>query len=62
MVRNAVSPNLINFINNVSDDAGWIHRKRNAYNHASMTNGKMFSFEDVNKLGEKIERIIKVTR
>ena len=54
--------NVQDFISMMSDDAIWIHNKRNSYNHASMTNSKMFTTDDVNKLGDKIRRILTIFR
>ena len=54
--------NVQDFITMMSDDAIWIHNKRNSYNHASMTNSKMFTTDDVNKLGDKIRRILTIFR
>ena len=50
------------FVSLMSIDAKWIHNKRNSYNHASMTNDKMFTTEDVKILGEKIQRILTILR
>lgn len=55
-------PSVQEFISLMSYDARWIHDKRNSYNHASMTNDKMFTAEDVKTLGEKIQRILTVIR
>lgn len=50
------------FVSLMSIDARWIHNKRNSYNHASMTNDKLFTTEDVKILGEKLRRILTVLR
>ena len=50
------------FVSLMSIDAKWIHNKRNSYNHASMTNDKLFTAEDVKILGEKIQRILTILR
>ena len=50
------------FVSLMSIDAKWIHNKRNSYNHASMTNDKMFTTEDVKILGGKIQRILTILR
>lgn len=62
-VKNAESYQSVqDFISLMSIDARWIHNKRNSYNHASMTNDKMFSIEDVKTLGEKIQLILTILR
>lgn len=50
------------FVSLMSIDARWIHNKRNSYNHASMTNDKLFTTEDVRILGEKIRRVLTILR
>lgn len=51
-----------NFISQMQRDAIWIHNKRNSYNHASMTNNKMFTTDDVKLLGDKIRRVLNIFR
>lgn len=50
------------FVSLMSNDARWIHNKRNSYNHASMTNDKLFTTEDVRILGEKIRRVLTILK
>ena len=60
-----LDPFVQDFINQTRWDAEWIHNKcRNKYNHASMIQGKegMLTPEDINKLGQIIQRIIKRIR
>lgn len=61
-VQSALYPDTIEFIEVFSDYADWIHRKRNAYNHASMTNGRMISPNDIERLGDIIRQILSRTR
>lgn len=56
------SQNVRDFVSLINKDARWIHNKRNSYNHASMTNDKMFTTEDVKILGEKIQRVLTILR
>lgn len=62
VAKNAVSINYVkDFISLMSGDARWIRKKRNAYNHAQMTQG-MFTMEDVVTLGNKIRRVLQLFR
>ena len=62
IAKNAVSMNQVkDFISLMSGDARWIRKKRNAYNHAQMTQGE-FTMEDVVTLGNKIRRILQLVR
>lgn len=54
--------NVQDFMSLMQSDARWIHNKRNSYNHASMTNDKLFTTEDVRILGEKIRRVLTILR
>lgn len=56
------TPSVQEFISLMSYDARWIHNKRNSYNHASMTNDKMFTIGDVKILGEKIQRVLTIIK
>ena len=57
-------PQVKEFISLMRWDAVWIHNKRNAYNHASMTQDtdKMLTADDVVRLGKKIRRVIGIVK
>lgn len=60
-----LSTSVQNFIDVVRRDAEWIHNScRNKYNHASMVQGSkgMLTPEDINKLGQIIQKIIERIR
>lgn len=64
-VRQRVQKNLYekkpiaNYILAYTDMAGWIHKKRNTYNHASMTNEKL-AYADIEELGKKLALFMEI--
>ena len=65
MVEEAASTDSVkDFISQMSEDARWIHNKRNSYNHASMTRNEQDQFRksDVEELERRINEIRRIVR
>lgn len=56
--RAAINVEVGKFVKEMREHAGWIHKKRNSYNHASMVPNDKFTQNDVTRLGEIINHIL----